>query len=345
MGPPYYPIPLTTNKSIHKKVNFKLIASNFKVPWGMAFINNQQALITQRTGVVSLLNISHQPPQLSTIKEINSVQAVGEGGLLGIAIDPQFKKTHWVYVYYTVGHRGHYSNQVVRYQYTKKTLQHPNVLIKGIPGARIHNGGRLHFGPDDKLYITTGDANDQRLAQDKNSLVGKILRINRDGSIPKDNPFKNSPIYTYGHRNPQGLALDQQGQLWSTEHGSYAHDEINLIHKANNYGWPIIQGKETKPDMETPIKQSGHQTWAPSSAMINHNYLYFTGLRSRQLYQFNLKHHALKKYFKNRLGPLRNIVKGPHGKNCYLLTSNRDGRGTPSDQDDKILQFNCSSLS
>lgn len=339
-----YPIPSITHASSNKQASFKLVAHNLKVPWGMAFIDQHKALVTQRPGTVSLLDLSADPPKLTTIKHIKAVQAVGEGGLLGIAVDPKFDKTHWVYLYYTVGHRGDYSNKVVRYHYTQHTLKQPKVLVNNIPGARIHDGGRLRFGPDHKLYITTGDADDQRLAQDKSSLGGKILRINRDGSIPKDNPDQHSPVYSYGHRNPQGLAWDRQSQLWSTEHGSYAHDEINLIKKGNNYGWPVIEGKESQPGMQTPIKQSGRQTWAPSSAMIDHGSLYFTGLRSRQLYRFNLKTHRLHTQFKNRLGRLRNIIKGPQDKYCYLLTSNRDGRGSPDDQDDKILQLSCASL-
>src|SRR5262249_24978139 len=152
------------------------------------------------------------------------------------------------------------------------------------PGAKYHDGGRMAFGPDDYLYITTGDATVDYLAQDISSLSGKILRIRDDGSLPQDNPFGNA-VYSYGHRNSQGLTWDSLKQLWSTEHGPTGYDELNLIEKGQNYGWPLIMGSESRPGMKTPILHSGLNTWAPASALFWDGSIFFGGLRGEALYE------------------------------------------------------------
>ena len=196
------------------------------------------------------------------------------------------------------------------------------------------------------LYITTGDAGKSSLAQDKNSLAGKILRVRDDGSIPDENPFGNE-VYSYGHRNPQGLTWDDDGNLWSTEHGRSGAlsglDELNLIRPGENYGWPTIQGDEKRFDMNTPIINSGPDvTWAPASALYWDGSIFFGGLRGETLYEAQLQNGiivGLKSHFKKEFGRIRTVALGPDGM-FYITTSNRDGRGTVRDGDDKIIRLN-----
>ena len=275
----------------------------------------------------------------------------GEGGLLGIAVDPDFEQNNYIYLYYTYNEFTTTLNKIVRYQVNDLTVTEDKVLIDGIPGASYHDGGRIQFGPDGKLYITTGDGGNPKLSQDLNSLGGKILRINSDGTIPDDNPWQDSPIYTIGHRNPQGIDWDESGNLVATEHGQSAHDEINLIIPGANYGWPDVIGDETADGLQNPILHTGDDTWAPSGAEFydgdkipQWSGKYFVAtLRGGHLHMidFDLENNKVishEKLFQDEFGRLRDVQTGPDGY-LYILTSNQDGRGTPSNNDDRILRI------
>ncbi|HZE87459.1 MAG TPA: PQQ-dependent sugar dehydrogenase, partial [Methylomirabilota bacterium] len=257
-----------------------VVADNLEVPWSLVFLPDRSILFTERPGRVRLINPEGKLQQepLLTIP----VNAVSEGGLLGITIDPQFATSKFVYVYYTYANTsGNTLNRVVRYTFAKTTLTDPKMLVDAIPGNADHNGGRIKFGPDGYLYVTTGDAQNPSHAQDTSSLAGKILRMTTDGKPAPGNPF-NTLIYSYGHRNPQGLAWDDKGQLWATEHGRSGNlsglDELNLIQAGKNYGWPIIQGDEKKAGMITPVINSGPTTtWAPSGAAFHKGSIFFGG--------------------------------------------------------------------
>ncbi|MGM0568534.1 MAG: PQQ-dependent sugar dehydrogenase, partial [Elusimicrobiota bacterium] len=289
---------------------------------------------TERPGILRRVG------KTETAYEIPEAYHIGEGGLLGMALDPDFKDNSYIYLYFTYSQEGEILNRVNRYSYSKEGLSGEYSVISGIPGSRIHNGGRIAFGPDGYLYITAGDAGNSSLAQDRNSLAGTILRLESDGAVPAGNPF-NSPVYSYGHRNPQGLAWDDSGRLWATEHGPRGHDELNLIEPGKNYGWPKIKGDETAEGMKRPIIHSGNNTWAPSGALFYDGSIYFAGLRGGSVYEAELKEDEvkLKAHFENRWGRLRNVTKGPDG-NFYLLSSNRDGRGLPDETDDKVIVIN-----
>lgn len=233
----------------------EVVASGLEIPWDIVFLPaNTGALMTERPGRVRFLKpdwtLAPDP-----VLALSDVVMEGEGGLLGIALHPSFPNPPQVYLYYTYRSSGGLKNQVARFTYSADTLTQQTPVITDIPADSNHNGGRLAFSPDGFLYITTGDAGDPQSAQDTSSLSGKILRLNPDGSIPADNPFSN-PVWSYGHRNPQGLAWDDQGRLWSVEHGASATDELNLITKGANYGWPDVRGKDTGPGITSPVLQS-----------------------------------------------------------------------------------------
>ncbi|MBI5583388.1 MAG: PQQ-dependent sugar dehydrogenase [Deltaproteobacteria bacterium] len=268
----------------------------------------------------------------------------GEGGLLGLALHPRFKENKWIYLYFTTRDEAGLKNQVVRYVFENNRLSGKKIIVDRIPAATFHNGGRIQFGPDGLLYAGTGDAGDSQSAQDPQALAGKILRVREDGSLPPDNPFGN-PVFSYGHRNVQGLAWDDQRRLWATEHGRSGlfsgYDELNLIEKGKNYGWPVIQGDETRAGMVAPVIHSGPDvTWAPSGARHYRGSIFFAGLRGQTLYQARLDTaggvEKLVGYFKGTFGRLRTVVLGPDGL-FYLLTSNTDGRGRLGKSDDRIV--------
>ncbi|MBI2029865.1 PQQ-dependent sugar dehydrogenase [Candidatus Gottesmanbacteria bacterium] len=322
-----------------------IVAQDLDTPWSIAFIPDGRMLATERKGTVRL---DGQP-----ISDIKGVLEIGEGGLLGLTLHPDFANNHYVYVYYTYTQNGDNTfNRVSRMSYENNTLSNEVVLIDAIPGASNHNGGRIKFGPastrgepDNLLYITTGDAQEPSQSQNINSLAGKILRVNDDGTVAFGNPFNNL-VYSYGHRNPQGLAWDSQGNLWATEHGQSGLDEINLIESGNNYGWPDIEGNKTAPDMVTPVVNSGNTTWAPADAVFVGSSLFFTGLRGTTLYEAVIENRQvveIKEHFNGQFGRLREIVLGPDNL-LYVTTSNKDGRGMPKEGDDKIIRINPSLL-
>jgi len=235
-GIPQVPPP-PENESIEDAPLAASVAKKLDIPWALDFLPDGSIIFTERAGRIRLIDIREGllPDPLLTIDE---VEHTGEGGLLGIAVHPDFTQNQFIYVYYTYRDGAGLANKVVRFRMQDRDLLDEKLVIDGIPGASIHDGGRIKFGPDRLLYITTGDAAVSDSAQDKNSLAGKILRLNDEGIVPENNPFPGSPVYSFGHRNPQGLAWDDKGRLWATEHGSQAYDELNLIEPGKNYGWP-----------------------------------------------------------------------------------------------------------
>lgn len=315
---------------------FAMVAEGLEIPWEVAFPPEGGILVTERPGRLLLINEARES------LEIDGVRHIGEGGLLGLALHPDFEENRWLYLYFTSLTDGDLENRVERYRYQDGSLRERQVIIEGIPGARIHNGGRIAFGPEGYLYITTGDAADPQLAQEPDSFAGKILRLRDDGSIPEDNPF-GTAVYSYGHRNPQGITWDDEGRLWSTEHGPVARDEINLIQPGVNYGWPVITGSETTAGMGPPVIHSGiDHTWAPAGVQYWDGSLFFAGLRGSALYEARLEGGAvvaLVRHFFNDFGRLRAVRLGPDGY-LYITTSNRDGRGRVHTGDDRIIRVN-----
>lgn len=321
----------------------EVIAEDLDIPWDIAFLPDGSLLVSERPG--NLFVIKQGSPRIAV--DVPDVRHVGEGGLLGITLHPNFKQNRFIYLYVTIDIKGEFVNQVVRYRLENNMFSNKEVILADIPGAQFHDGGRIEFGPDGFLYITTGDARDEDRAQDRTSLGGKILRVHEDGGVPADNPFGNE-VYSFGHRNPQGIVWDENGTLWETEHGRTTAtltgmDEVNIIEKGKNYGWPIIEGDKTATGMEVPVRHSGaSDTWAPASAAYLEGSLFFGGLRGEALYEAVIKDNRvveLKEHFKNVYGRIRVVRVGPDGM-IYISTSNQDGRGTVQKGDDKIIRIN-----
>lgn len=317
-----------------------VVSSNLDIPWTIAELPDGDFLVTERPGTLKRIGKNQQT------FEISGVEHSGEGGLLGLVLHPDFSNNKKIYLYLTTKTGGGLTNRVESYIYSNNNLSNKTTIIERIPGASFHDGGFMAFGLDGKLYITTGDAGNEQNAQDTASLSGKILRLNDDGSTPADNPFGNA-VYSYGHRNPQGLTWDNQGRLWSSEHGpsgaNSGNDEINLIKKGGNYGWPVIRGQQTKQGMISPIIESGtDETWAPGAIAYLDGSLYFNGLRGQTLYQAKIisdNELQLKSHLRENYGRLRAITIGSDGF-IYISTSNRDGRGEVNKDDDKIIKIN-----
>jgi len=310
----------------------EVLAENLEVPWAIAFLPDDSFLFTERnTG-----DIYHY--ENGNARKIGSVSSswITEGGLLGIAVDPEFEKNNHVYLYYTYKGGNKTLNRVSRFVY-EDVLKDEEILIDAIPGALYHDGGRLEFGPDSKLYITTGDATEPSLAQDLSSLAGKILRINTDGSIPEDNPY-NSSVYSYGHRNPQGLAW-YKGMMIAPEHGPDRNDEINVIVPGGNYGWPAVQCANHE-GYNAPIRCFSDWTLAPAGATFDDKgNLYVAGLRGTQIRKFYIQDKEItrEEVLLENIGRLREVKY--HDGYLYMTTSNTDGRGIPRLGDDKMLRI------
>lgn len=327
-----------------------IIAQNLDTPWELVFLPDTGMLVTERPGRVRYMNPSGNL-ESEPVTEIDEVREIGEGGLLGMALHPDFEDNGYVYLYYTYSGQGNNTlNRVIRMKYEDKMLSEQEIVLDAIPGAANHNGGRIAFGPDGLLYVTTGDAQNPSFAQNTDSLAGKILRITPEGDPAPGNPFGNE-VYSYGHRNAQGLAWDASGKLWATEHGrsgiQSGLDEINLIKAGANYGWPTIEGDETQEGMETPLVNSGSRdTWAPAAASVLGDTLYFVGLRGSALYEAPIQGSNLGSvslHYKDTYGRLRVVKAGPDGM-LYIATSNQDGRGRPQVGDDTIIRVNPSKL-
>lgn len=323
--------------------DIEVVAENLEIPWEVVFLDETTVLITERPGNLKKVNLETKEAKI--IYTFNEASHSGEGGLLGMTLHPNFEKNNYIYVYLTYKLGDGLRNKVERYELKNDNLLNKKIIIDGILGASNHDGGRISFGPDGHLYITTGDAQNESSAQQTTNLNGKILRVTDEGEIPEDNPFNNA-IYSYGHRNSQGIAWDSSGNLWSTEHGpsgsQTGNDELNLIEIGKNYGWPIVKGTQKNSSMVSPIIESGNNdTWAPTQIIFYNEHLFFTGLKGETIYKARVENRSVinfQQYFKNEWGRLRTIVLGPDN-NFYILTNNTDGRGSPKSSDDKLIRI------
>ncbi|TYB43245.1 PQQ-dependent sugar dehydrogenase [Actinomadura chibensis] len=309
----------------------RVIASGLAVPWAVAFLPGGDALVTERD-TADLLRVSPSG-QRQRIGKVPGVQPEGEGGLLGVAVSPSYATDHLVYLYFTSAS----DNRVVRAT-LDGSLGAPQPIVTGIPKGPNHNGGRLQFGPDKMLYITTGETGDGPLAQDKNSLGGKILRVTPDGKPAPGNPFGNR-VWTYGHRNVQGIAWDDQGRMFATEFGQNTFDEINRIEKGKNYGWPEVEGVGHRKGFTDPLLTWSTDEASPSGLAYADGSLWAAALAGRRLWQVPLHNGRAGRpvaHFESVYGRLRAVVAAPGGT-LWITTSNRDGRGDPAKDDDRIV--------
>lgn len=328
------------------------VVGGLDTPWEVRFLPDGDLLVTQRPGRMVRVAVEEVGGEGDVVEThpIPDVRESGEGGLMGLALHPDFASTRWLYLCFTGEGSDGLENRVVRYRYREALLSERTVILDGMDAASFHDGCRLEFGPGGHLYVTMGDAGRQDEAQDSTDLSGKILRLTDDGGIPADNPFGNA-VYSYGHRNPQGLAFDAKGRLWSTEHGPSGfpggRDELNLVQKGANHGWPEIRGGESEPGMREPVLQSGIDvTWAPAGLAFLDGSLFFGGLRGRSLYEARLSDGGVARllvHFQGDFGRIRAVRMSPDGA-LYFTTSNRDGRGDPGPQDDRVVRVEAAAF-
>ena len=334
------------------------LVTGLDTPWDLAWGPDGQIWVTERGGRISRVNASSG--QRTTAGQVPSVEESGESGLMGMAFHPDFGTQPFVYVAHSYLSGGSIRNRLVRMRWDGQTLGTPEVLLANIPGGGIHDGSRLAIGPDRLLYMTTGDAASADLAQDRNSLAGKVLRLTLSGQPAPGNPF-NSTVYSFGHRNPQGLVFHPTtGALYSTEHGPGDNDEVNLVTASRNFGWPTVHGAcDDDVGSERAFCQTNNVVepltmWTPTIAPAGADFyvadlisqwkgsLLFASLKGNALYRLTLSADgqrvtARETLFQGQFGRLRDVLVGPDGV-VYLATSNRDGRGSPSSDDDRIIR-------
>ena len=336
--------------------NIETVITGLEVPWSIVWAPDGRMFFTERIGRVRVFeNGKLRPEPVFTVPDVDPT---GESGLMSIALDPQFNTNHYVYLSYAYSQTG-VLVRVVRYKESADGFTEPKVIIENIPAAQFHAGCRVRFGPDGKLYITTGDATKRELAQQLNSLAGKTLRLNADGTIPDDNPFvgrqdARPEIWSYGHRNSQGMDWQPGSNLmFQTEHGPSGFDgpgggdEVNIVEKGKNYGWPIIHHKETKAGLESPLLEYT-PACAPANGMFYRGStfpqfkgnFFFGCLNGASLMRIELNGRSVVKQesIVRNYGRIRDVAEGPDGF-LYFSTSNRDGRGKPSNDDDRILRI------
>ncbi|TYB65407.1 oxidoreductase [Nonomuraea sp. PA05] len=308
--------------------------TGLQVPWALAFLPDGSALASERnTGRVMQVRPGQAPVQVATV---SGVSASGESGLLGLAVSPSYPQDGWVYAYFTSTSG---DNRLVRFQLSAPQTQ--PVLFSGVPSASIHDGGRIAFGPDGMLYVATGDANNTANAQNLNSPAGKILRMTPTGGVPSGNPFAGSRVWSYGHRNVQGLAWDAQGRMYATEFGQNTWDEVNQIVAGGNYGWPTCEGTCSSTSFRNPIVTWTTAEASPSGLAYANGTLFAAALRGQRVWAVPLTSSGGAgtpvPELQGAYGRLRAVAVGPDGW-LWLGTSNRDGRGTPVAQDDRVIR-------
>lgn len=326
------------NQDRKETKGIETVAQGLDTPWSIARSNDVFYLSERPGKIIKIDGNKKTEQQVDLDKEVSTA---AEAGLLGFVLAPDFKDSQEAYAYYTYEDNGQF-NRIVKLKLENDTWKEEEVLIDKIPSGQYHHGGRLKIGPDDKLYATTGDASDEQNAQDKDTLGGKILRINLDGSKPKDNPISNSYVYSYGHRNLQGIVWTPDGQMYASEHGNQANDEINEIKEGHNYGWPVIEGNEENNNMETPIFTSGSDdTWAPSGIAFKDGIIYSAALRGEGIMKFDVEKDEMKKVA-TKYGRIRDVY--IVNDDLYFVSNNTDGRGNPSQNDDKMYKVSLSQL-
>ncbi|MCU1550214.1 MAG: glucose dehydrogenase [Glaciihabitans sp.] len=311
-----------------------VVASGLDLPWSMVRLKSGSTLISERD--TALVKELEQDGSLRTVGKVPNVHPAGEGGLLGLAVQPSDES--WLYAYTSTAS----DNRVVRMKidgaagsYSLGELQ---VIFSGIKRGEIHNGGRIKFGPDGMLYVTAGETGDHPLAQSLGTKAGKIFRLQPDGSVPSDNPFAGSPVFSWGHRNPQGIAWDASGMMWASEFGQDTWDELNIIRAGKNYGWPDVEGIAHKPGFVDPVHQWTTAEASPSGLLWLDNTLFMAALRGERLWVIHPDGEkvTVKDFYVGTYGRMRDVIPGPNNT-IWVATSNT-GRA-PRPGDDKILQF------
>ncbi|WAM00400.1 PQQ-dependent sugar dehydrogenase [Streptomyces sp. Je 1-369] len=319
----------------------RTLTTGLKSPWGLAPLPGGDLLVSSRDeGTIT--RIDGNTGKKTELGSVPGVSPGGEGGLMGLALSPSYASDHFVYAYFTTES----DNRIARMLYDEKKpegeqLGAPDTVFKGIPKGMIHNGGRITFGPDKMLYAGAGETGDTDLAQDKDSLGGKILRLTPDGEPAPDNPFGDSPVYSFGHRNVQGLAWDEEKRLWASEFGQDTWDELNEIKSGGNYGWPEVEGKEGEEGFRDPVAQWKTSEASPSGVAYAEGSVWMAGLRGERLWRVPVRgvtgDPEPQAFLKGEYGRLRTVV-AAGGDKLWLVTNETDSRGTPEKGDDKILE-------
>ncbi|THV30640.1 PQQ-dependent sugar dehydrogenase [Glycomyces paridis] len=306
------------------------VATGLTIPWGLTFLpDGTSGIVAERnSGDVLRVGYGAEPVVLGNLDVVGGTGPLDERGLLGLAVSPTFSTDGWIYAYLSTEE----DNRVVRFTLDRFE---PETVLTGIPSALNHNGGRLAFGPDDKLYVSTGDANDSANSQDLDSLGGKILRLEPDGSIPEDNPFEDSPVYTWGNRNVQGMTWGPEGEMYFSELGQNTWDELNLAEPGANYGWPEVEGTGGDPEFTDPLLTWSTAEASPSGAEVVGDTIYIAALRGQRLWTVPVAGGEVTgdpiAVLDGTIGRVRTVELGPDGW-LWVTTSNGDGT-------DKVIRY------